>query len=67
MGCAAAAADQHNPMEPIPPERREAIRARLSGPAREPVARVAANAMAGTAQERKRRDRALMASSRHHR
>ena len=42
MGCAAAAADQHNPMKPIPPERREAILARLSGPAREPVARVAA-------------------------
>ncbi|MEN9283629.1 MAG: hypothetical protein RLZZ179_1122, partial [Verrucomicrobiota bacterium] len=29
-------------MKPIPPERREAILARLSGPAREPVARVAA-------------------------
>jgi transposase-like protein len=29
-------------MKPIPPERREAIPARLGGPAREPVARVAA-------------------------
>jgi transposase-like protein len=29
-------------MKPIPPERREAILARLSGPARESVARVAA-------------------------
>jgi transposase-like protein len=31
-----------NPMNPIPPERREAILGRLSWPAREPVARVAA-------------------------
>jgi hypothetical protein len=34
-GVLPAAADQPNPMKPIPPERLEAILARLSGPARE--------------------------------
>jgi len=42
MGCAAPAAELLNPMKPIPPERREAILARLSGTAREPVALFAA-------------------------
>ncbi|MEN9285701.1 MAG: hypothetical protein RLZZ179_3194 [Verrucomicrobiota bacterium] len=39
MACDAAAADHLNPMKPIPPERREAILARLGAPAHEPVAR----------------------------
>jgi hypothetical protein len=42
MGFAAAAADHPKPVKPIPPTTLEAILARLRGPAREPVARVAA-------------------------